>query len=72
MMENRYYCTDLVSRAYQSVMVEKDKQRHYSRALNDDGFITSVNDLILSKETYITSYFEVIDEVAHVYYLADL
>lgn len=72
MMENRYYCTDLVSRAYQDVMVEEDEQREYSRALNDDGFITSVNDLILSKETYMTSYFEVIDEVAHVYYLEDL
>ncbi len=68
MMENRYYCTDLVSRAYQDVMVEEDEQRECSRNLNDDGFITSVNDLILSKETYMTSYFEVIDEVAHVYY----
>ncbi|MFP4187131.1 MAG: hypothetical protein ACLFSU_03055 [Acholeplasmataceae bacterium] len=72
MMEKRYYCTDLVSRAYQHVMVEEERQRNYSQALNDDGFITTVNDLILSNETYVTSFYEVIDGVAHVYYLEDL
>jgi hypothetical protein len=71
-MKYKYYCTDLVSRAYQSVMVEPSKQSSYSKALNDDGFITSVNDLILSKDTYITFYVEVIDDIVHIYYLEDL
>jgi hypothetical protein len=71
-MEYKYYCTDLVSRAYQSVMVEPSKQRNYSRALNDDRFITSVNDLMLSKQTYMIFYVEFIDEVAHIYYLEDI
>ncbi len=71
-MEYKYYCTDLVSRAYQSVMVEPEKQRNYARALNDDRFITSVNDLILSDETYMTVYVEVIDDVWHIYYLEDV
>jgi hypothetical protein len=71
-MKYKYYCTDLVSRAYQSVMVEPERQRSYARALNDDGFITSVNDMILSRETYITFYVEIIDNVLHIYYLEDL
>jgi hypothetical protein len=71
-MEYKFYCTDLVSRAYQHVMVEPDKQHNYARALNDDRFITSVNDLILSRETYIHFYVEVVgeDEDIHIYYLA--
>jgi len=71
-MEYKFYCTDLVSRAYQSVMVEESKQRLYSRALNDDRFITSVNDIILSKETYMIFYVEVIDDIWHIYYLEDM
>jgi hypothetical protein len=71
-MEYKYYCTDLVSRAYQSVLVEESKQRNYSRALNDDRFITSVNDLMLSKQTYMIFYVEFIDEIAHIYYLEDM
>ncbi|MDO9629667.1 MAG: hypothetical protein Q7I99_07175 [Acholeplasmataceae bacterium] len=71
-MKYKYGCTDLVSRAYQHVLVEPSKQRNYSKALNDDGFITSVHDVILSKDTYITTYVEVIDEVVHIYYLEDV
>lgn len=71
-MQYKFYCTDLVSRAYQSVMVEESRQRNYSRALNDDRFITSVNDLILSKETYMIFYVEIIDDVWHIYYLEDV
>ena len=71
-MSYKFYCTDLVSRAYQSVMVDEQDQRNYSRALNDDRFITSVNDLILSDETYMTFYVEVIDDIWHIYYLEDL
>ena len=71
-MKYKFYCTDLVSRAYQHVMVPANKQREYSRALNDDGFITSVNDLILSKETYIIFYVEFKDDITHIYHLEDL
>ena len=71
-MKYKFGCTDLVSRAYQSALVEPERQRNYSRSLNDDGFITSVHDIILSKETYIVSYVEVIDEVVHIYYLEDV
>ena len=71
-MTYKYYCTDLVSRAYQSVMVEESKQRNYSRALNDDRFITSVNDMILSNDTYMIFYVEVIEDIWHIYYLEDL
>jgi len=70
-MKYKFYCTDLVSRAYQEALVEPQRRSDYSRSLNDDGFVTSVNDLILSKETYIVSYVEVIDHVFHIYYLKD-
>jgi hypothetical protein len=71
-MKYKFGCTDLISRAYQHVLVEESKQRNYSKALNDDGFITSVHDIILSKQTYIAFYVEVIDEIVHIYYLEDL
>lgn len=70
-MDYKFYCTDLVSRAYQDVMVEDSRQRNYSRALNDDRFITSVNDMILSDETYIIFYVENKDGITHIYHLAD-
>ncbi len=71
-MTNKYYCTDMVSRAYQSIMLDEDDQKLYARTLNDDGFITSVNDIILSNDTYLTFYVEVIDDVVHIYYLEDV
>lgn len=71
-MKYKFYCTDLVSRAYQSVMIDEKDQRQYSKALNDDRFITSVNDMILSDDTYIMFYVEVIDDIWHIYYLEDL
>jgi len=71
-MKYKFYCTDLVSRAWQHVLIDEEDQRQYSRSLNDDGFITSVNDIILSDDTYMTVYVEVIDEVYHIYYLEDI
>ncbi|MCF7931002.1 MAG: hypothetical protein K9L02_05805, partial [Acholeplasmataceae bacterium] len=71
-MKYKYYCTDLVSRAYQDVMVEEKDQSGYSRALNDDRFITSVNDLILSQETYLIIYVEVVDDIVNIYHLKDI
>ncbi|BCR36873.1 YiiX/YebB-like N1pC/P60 family cysteine hydrolase [Mariniplasma anaerobium] len=71
-MSYKYYCTDLVSRAYQDVMVEPEEQTNYAKALNDDGFITSVNDIVLSRETYMIFYVEIIDEIVNIYYLEDM
>ncbi|MFH0766761.1 MAG: hypothetical protein ABH890_01945 [Bacillota bacterium] len=71
-LKYKYYCTDFVSRAYQEVMVDEENQRDYSRALNDDRFITSVNDMILSKETYMIFYVEIVDEIVNIYHLEDI
>lgn len=71
-MKYKYYCTDLVSRAYQDVMIPSHKQRLYAKSMNDDGFITSVNDMILSKDTYIIFYVENKDNITHIYYLEDI
>ena len=70
-MQKKYYCTDLVSRAYQSALIDVKNQKTFSRSLNDDKFITTVNDLILSKDTYITIYVEIIEGIPHIYYLED-
>ena len=56
--KNKYYCTDLVSRTAAEVGYN----------LND-GFITSVNDLFLSKDTYIIYYQYVSNNIKYVYYL---
>lgn len=83
---NKYYCSDLMSRvyteAYEAVVKNKEEYRSkgYAKKINDDGFITSVQDLVLSKDTFITFYVEinkdlVNDElmlVENIYYLADL
>ena len=58
--ENKSYCSDIVSKAYSKV----DKN------LNKDGFTTSVYDLIVSSDTYL-SYYHYYDsnDVLHIYYL---
>ena len=70
-VQYKYYCTDMISRAYQDVMVPTQRQRGYAQALNDR-FITSVNDLINSKDTYITSYISIKDTTVSIYYLEDI
>ena len=57
---NKSYCSDLVMKAYESIGID----------LNKDGFTTSVYDLVVSKETYI-SYYHYFDNngVKHIYYL---
>ncbi|MGI6787384.1 MAG: hypothetical protein ACOX5X_02370 [Acholeplasmataceae bacterium] len=67
--KEKYYCTDLISRTYQTILDESGKPKF---SLNDDGFIVSVNDLILSKDTMISTYFEVDKNgIEHVYYLVN-
>lgn len=57
--KNKSYCSDLIAKAYQSVGVD----------LNKDGFTTSVYDLLISGETYITYYSYVdLEGVKHIYY----
>lgn len=68
----KYYCTDLISRAYEKALIASNKQKYYPKVLNDDGFITSVNDILLSKYSYITFYVEIVDGVVHIYYLEDI
>lgn len=68
----KYYCTDLISRAYEYALKGEEKRNKYPKVLNDDGFITSVNDILLSKYSYITFYVEVIDGIVHIYYLEDI
>lgn len=63
----RYYCTDLISRAFDQVAVQTDRRIN----LNTDGFITSVNDIVLSPDVYITILMETVNGVRHIYFLAD-
>src|SRR5690606_1595742 len=68
--EYKFYCTDLVTRAYSSVTSVNGE----SYNLDKDGFIPSDYDILLSDDVYITIYKETIfDEdgsfTIHVYYL---
>lgn len=60
-MTNKYYCTDLVSRSIEEAGIN----------VNYDGFVTTGNDMILSKNTYIIYYRVKIGETYRVYYLVD-
>lgn len=85
-MRYKYYCTDLVSRAYEEAyerVYNEDAEyqsKGYARKMNDDKFITSVNDIILSRDTFITFYVEIKEEIENnqkviierIYYLEDL
>lgn len=64
--KNKYYCTDIVSRAYEAVKNEEGKQKYQ---FNRDLIAVTVNDLILSKSTYISYYVTTINNVKHVYYI---
>lgn len=85
-MKNKYYCTDLIGRVYEEAyekVFNNNIDYHskgYAKKMNDDGFITSVNDLILSKDTFIHFYVEINEEkindetvlVENIYYLEDV
>lgn len=57
--KHKYYCSDLISRAYKSQGIN----------LNYDGFYTSVLDLVCSPYTYISFYKEFKNNVNYYYYL---
>lgn len=65
--KNRYYCTDLVTRSIEKI---NDSQGNQKYKFNKDGFAVTINDMILSKDTYI-AYFVTTDRknVKHVYYI---
>lgn len=64
---NKYYCTDLITRPY-STITNSDGEPKYN--LNKDGFAVTVNDLIVSSDTYI-SYYVKTDKygIKHIYYI---
>lgn len=65
--KDRYYCTDMMSRAYATITNSNGESKYN---LNNDGVATTVNDLILSKDTYISYYVTTDkDNVKHVYYI---
>lgn len=65
--ENRYYCTDMVERGYNSITTS-DGKRKYN--LNNDWVVVTVNDLLLSKDTYISFYVRTDkNDVKHIYYI---
>lgn len=70
-MKNKFYCTDYISRSYRHAINHTEKDETFPKTLNDNGFVTTVNDLILSEDTYISVYVENKDGIRHIYYLAD-
>lgn len=66
--EYKYYCSDLVSRAFETM--SKKTNRSYN--LNQDGFITTINDIIISKDVYLTIFKETVNDEIHIYYLEDV
>lgn len=65
--KNRYYCTDMMERAYASITKSDGKPKYN---LNNDGVAVTVNDLILSKDTYLSFYVKTDkDNVKHIYYI---
>lgn len=83
---NKYYCSDLISRIYENAYerVYNDDEEYiskgYGKKMNDDGFITSIQDIILSEDTFMIFYVEVLEEirgtekvvVENIYYLEDV
>lgn len=65
--KNRYYCTDMMSRAYGTITNSNGESKYN---LNQDGVVTTVNDIILSSDTYISYYVKTDkNNVRHVYYI---
>lgn len=65
--KNKYYCTDMMSRAFGSI---KDDNGDKKYNLDLDGVAVTVNDLVLSKDTYISYYVTTTKEgVKKVYFI---
>ncbi len=60
--KNTKYCSDIMSQAYKSVGIE----------LNNDNGVTTIQDLIISKNTYISIYkYTDKQDISHIYILED-
>lgn len=70
-MKKKFYCTDFISRSYRYGFDTSSSDNKFPKMLNDNGFVTTVNDLILSKNTYIAAYVENRNGTRHIYYLED-
>lgn len=67
--KDRYYCTDLMSRAYETIINNNSLKKVN---LNRDGVAVTVNDLILSKDVYLAYYvWTDKNDVKHVYFIDD-
>lgn len=66
--EHKYYCSDLVARTLNKM--GSSYNRNYN--LNQDGFVATINDLMVSNDMYLTIYKETINDVVHIYYLEDV
>ena len=64
---NKFYCTDLISRAYSSVD-QKILNNRLPFNLNQDGFVTTANDLILSNDMDLFFYKEQVNGIINMYY----
>lgn len=64
----KYYCTDLVTRAFYDV--NKNLGTNYN--LDPDGIYPSMYDILLSDDVYMTIYKETKKDGIHVYYLEDI
>lgn len=65
--KNRYYCTDMMERGYASIKTDAGKPKYN---LNNDGVAVTVNDIILSKDTYLSFYVKTDkNDVKHIYYI---
>jgi hypothetical protein len=64
----KYYCSDLVTRAFSQI--NQDLGTSYN--LNGAGLYPSMYDILLSDDTYITIYKETKADGIHVYYLEDV
>lgn len=56
---NKSYCSDLVSKSFKKI----------NKNLNKDSFSTTIQDLVISDETYITFYQYFENDVRYIYYL---
>jgi hypothetical protein len=65
--KDRYYCTDMVERAYNSITNSDGKPKYN---LNNDWVVVTVNDLLLSNDTYLSFYVKTDkNDVKHIYYI---
>ncbi|WP_162146860.1 hypothetical protein [Acholeplasma granularum] len=66
--KNKFYCSDLITRAFNDINRVNDTDYN----IDEDGFIPSIHDILLSDDIYITIYKETKSDGIHIYYLEDV